>query len=216
MGHLETIGQAENTLVFFLGDNGSDAPAKAKAESYGSSEPLRGKKGTCYEGGMRVPFIAAWAKVNKDNPLQQRFPIAQGGITTESFATIEDLMPTILALTGIDAPKNYVMDGVNILPALKTANAPTGQNRFLMHFPHDHRSSNFTSYRDGNWKIIRHYDTKQDELYDLSKDPFEEKDLAASQPKQLALMQKSMQEHLDNAGAQYWKPSKQRKPNVED
>ena len=60
MDHLQELGIAENTLIFFLGDNGSDAPL-GPARSYSSSAPLRGKKGSEFEGGMRVPFIAAWA-----------------------------------------------------------------------------------------------------------------------------------------------------------
>ena len=125
-------------------------------------------------------------------------------MTTKSFATIEDLMPSILALTGMDAPEGYVMDGINILPALAAPDTSTGRSDFLMHFPHAHRSVNFTTYRAGKWKIIRHYDPGKDELYDLSADPYEKRDLAASQPERLASMQKAMQKQLDAADAQYW------------
>ncbi|MEO1528723.1 MAG: sulfatase-like hydrolase/transferase, partial [Planctomycetota bacterium] len=63
LDHLEELGVAENTLVFFLGDNGSDAPL-GHQHDVACAAPLRGKKGAHYEGGMRVPFVAAWAKPN--------------------------------------------------------------------------------------------------------------------------------------------------------
>ena len=61
LDHLDALGVAENTLVFFLGDNGSDAPL-GHQHAVACAAPLRGKKGAHYEGGMRVPFIAAWAE----------------------------------------------------------------------------------------------------------------------------------------------------------
>ena len=67
LDHLDALGVAENTLVLFLGDNGTDAPLGDPHE-VACAAPLRGKKGSHYEGGMRVPFIAAWAKANAANP----------------------------------------------------------------------------------------------------------------------------------------------------
>lgn len=206
MNHLEKIGVAENTLVFFLGDNGSDAPMDAHQHDIASSAPLRGKKGAHYEGGMRVPFMAGWAKRNADSLLQRRIPIAQGVITSKSFASIEDLMPAVLAATGTEAPDGHRMDGRNILPALQAANEPTGRKRFLMHFPHSHRSNYFTVYREGNWKVIRHYGqkgAKAFELFDLEKDPTESHDLGEVRPERLSAMRDAMQEGLKEAGALY-------------
>lgn len=205
--YLEKIGQAENTFVIFMGDNGSDAPVNAPDYGMVSSAPLRGKKGTSYEGGTRVPFIAAWAGVKPDNKFQQKFPVAKNAISTNTFAAIEDIMPTVLALTGTSVPQDYVMDGINILPALATANTPTGRNHFLMHFPHSkHRSVNFTAYREGNWKLTCHYDNDVSdayELFNLEQDFTESNNLAESNPEQLSYMIKQMQLKLKDAGAQY-------------
>lgn len=74
LDHLEQLGVAENTLLFFLGDNGSDAPLGHQHE-VACAAPLRGKKGSHYEGGVRVPFIAAWAKASAENAVQKRLPI---------------------------------------------------------------------------------------------------------------------------------------------
>jgi arylsulfatase A-like enzyme len=84
----------EETLVFFLGDNGSDAPLGG-AHEVACAAPLRGRKGSHYEGGMRVPFMAAWAKPTGDNEWQSKLPIAKGVVQSQ-MAAIYDLFPTIL------------------------------------------------------------------------------------------------------------------------
>ena len=69
--HLEQIGEAENTLIVFLGDNGSDAPVGGK-HAIAASAPYRGMKATHYEGGMLAPLIFSWAKPNPDNVFQKK------------------------------------------------------------------------------------------------------------------------------------------------
>jgi arylsulfatase A-like enzyme len=93
LDHLDHLGVAENTLVLFLGDNGSDAPLGHQHE-VACAAPLRGKKGAHYEGGMRLPFIAAWASPNPDNPHQRRLPIPAGAIQSQQ-AAVHDLFPTL-------------------------------------------------------------------------------------------------------------------------
>ena len=79
LDHLDDLGVAQDTLVIFLGDNGSDAPLGHQHE-VACAAPLRGKKGAHYEGGMRVPFIAAWASPDADNRFQKKLPIPAGHI----------------------------------------------------------------------------------------------------------------------------------------
>ncbi|MBK1790283.1 sulfatase-like hydrolase/transferase [Persicirhabdus sediminis] len=212
--HLEKIGQAENTLIFFLGDNGSDAPVDGRkgdvVYDIGSSAPLRGRKGTYYEGGMRVPFIAAWAKPNLEHPIQKNWPIAQNAITHKSagFASIEDLFPTITTLAGASSPADHKLDGNNILPALAEANTASPRTSFLMHFPHEHRSSEFTVYRKGAWKLVYHYNkpaAEAYELFNLLEDTSEDNNLANSQPEKLKSMAVGMLNALDDADAQFTK-----------
>jgi len=198
---LDTLGVADNTLVLFLGDNGSDAPLGG-LHTVASSAPLRGKKGTHYEGGMRVPFIAAWAKADPSSDLQKRLPIKAGAITTE-MGTIHDIFPTLLDTAGV--PYEDKIDGNNLAPVLK-GGAIKGKRDFLMHFPHNHRSSYFTVYRLGDWKIIYHY-TKPEgercELFNLVKDPTEASNLAKTHPEKLEKMIKAMSTALEDADAQY-------------
>ena len=144
---LEKLGVAENTLILFLGDNGSDAPF-GDAKGHTSSAPLRGKKGTHYEGGMRVPFIAAWAKPAKQTTLQMRYPIQQNVIHDSTFASILDLFPSLLQLASVQLPKGHHVDGGSLWETF-AGKQPVNPQTFLIHFPHSHRSSYFTSCQDG-------------------------------------------------------------------
>ncbi len=209
MKTLEKQGVAENTLIIFLGDNGSDAPL-GKATEHSSSAPLRGKKATCYEGGMRAPFIAAWAKPNSELAAQQALAIPSNAINLQ-LATVMDIFPTVLNVAGIDSPKDHIVDGHNLKQMLGGKSDSAHPGNFLMHFPHNHRSSYFTSYRIGDWKIIYHYFKKDHyELYNLKSDPYEKKNLAMSNTEQVKLMMHAMKKQLTAEDAQY--PEKDGKP----
>ena len=183
LDHLESLGVAENTLIFFLGDNGSDAPLGHEHE-VACAAPLRGKKGSHYEGGMRVPFIAAWARPSADHPLQKRLPIPAGAIQTQQ-AAVYDLFPTILRLTGTAAPADHAVDGSHLDRCSPGRRDDRRGEVFLMHYPHaPHRSDYFTMYRDGAWKVIYHYfpspasEDSHYQLFNLADDPFEQNNLA--------------------------------------
>ncbi len=207
LDQLEQLGIAEDTLVIFLGDNGSDAPL-GHQHAVACSAPLRGKKGAHYEGGMRVPFIAAWAKPNPDNPHQQRLPIAAGALQGQ-VASVMDLFPTVLAVAGCAAPKDHAIDGYRLDTLLTGQPDETRPETFLMHYPHGpHRSSYFTVLRQDDWKVIYHYNPGQPaapryELFNLARDPFEQHDLAAENPDRLATMIRAMADQLDNERALY-------------
>ncbi|QGJ69340.1 N-acetylgalactosamine-6-sulfatase [Planctomycetales bacterium 10988] len=207
LAKLDQLGVAENTLVFFLGDNGTDAPIGPE-HAISCAAPLRGKKGTHYEGGMRVPFISAWAKPAKDNPHQQQLPIVQGEII-DQVGTVNDLFPTILALVDRKVPKKVTIDGMDLSEYLTGKATTSTEREFLMHFPHDHRSSYFTTFRKGDWKLIYHYrwseedDWQQHELFNLAEDPTESNNLASSHSEKLQQMMEAMINSLEQAGAQY-------------
>lgn len=208
LDHLDELGVAENTLVFFLGDNGSDAPL-GHQHAVACAAPLRGKKGAHYEGGMRVPFIAAWAKPNSQNPHQQQLPIAQNEIQQQQ-AAVMDLFPTILGLVDVDSPKSHAVDG-HILNQLLTGNADSSRSEeFLMHYPHaPHRSDYFTVYRNGDWKVIYHYyPSKQSDgmtyqLYNLAEDPFESTNLAKEKPDKLRELMTGLVSSMEDHHAVY-------------
>lgn len=214
LDQLEKLGVAENTLVFFLGDNGSDAPL-GDQHVVACAAPLRGKKGAHYEGGMRVPFIAAWAASDPENPWQKKLPIAAGAIQGQ-VANVTDLFPTLLGL--VDAapdPDKHPVDGHNLAPLFTGRADPSRPEQFLMHYPHaPHRSNYFTVWRDGDWKVIHHalpeipthgnliqHSGGHWQLFNLKDDPFEQKDLASTEPETLKRLAAGMRSELERMKA---------------
>lgn len=208
LDHLEARGVAENTLIIFLGDNGSDAPL-GRPHDVACAAPLRGKKGSHYEGGMRVPFIAAWAKPDADAAGQRRLPIPPGAIQPQ-MAAVYDLFPTILAVAGAASPENHTIDGESLLTFLRGERDDDRRETFLMHYPHaPHRSDHFTVYRDGPWKVVYHYfpspasGGSHYQLFNLRDDPFEQRNLAGAQPDELRRMMRALADELDKQQAAY-------------
>lgn len=215
LDHFEALGVAENTLVLFLGDNGSDAPL-GHQHQVACAAPLRGKKGAHYDGGMRVPFIAAWASPNGANESQNRLPIPAGAIQSQ-VAAVQDLFPTILQCTGTDTPAGHVVDGIRLQTLLSGRSDPQRSEQFLMHYPHGrHRSNYFTVWRDRDWKVIYHFLPEKPttgghiqfeggnyELFHLADDPFESTNLANSAPEQLSRMMGGLIEALNDHNAVY-------------
>ena len=222
---LKELKVADNTLIIFVGDNGSDAPL-GQGE-HNSSAPYRQKKGWRYEGGMLVPFIAAWGEADKNNASQQKLPITAGAIQTQ-MGTILDLVPTICALAEVELPKDMPLDGYDLKPQFAGNKNKERKEDFLNHFPHEHRSSYFTSYVNDGWKVIYHYPlpargqkakgkefSPKYELFNLKEDPFEKKDLSKSHPEQLQTIMTAMIKDLEAKKALYpQKDNKELRPEM--
>ncbi|MFK7736572.1 MAG: sulfatase-like hydrolase/transferase [Pirellulaceae bacterium] len=212
MDHLEELGVAEKTLILFLGDNGTDAPL-GQQHQVACAAPLRGKKGSHYEGGMRVPFIAAWAKVDPEEEMQQRFRIPKNAVQPQ-MANVTDLLPTILQVTDV-SPSKKVVDGQSLVKLLGGESDSEHRQQFLMHYPHGrHRSNYFTVYRDEDWKLIFHalpqektntgdiqYSNGHFELFNLSEDPFEQNDLSATETNRVRALAQAMEAELTRHSA---------------
>ncbi|MCH2206868.1 MAG: sulfatase-like hydrolase/transferase [Lentisphaerales bacterium] len=203
---LNKLNIGDDTIIIFLGDNGSDARL---GKSYGhfSSAPIRGMKATAFEGGMRVPFIASWGKRNSQNKWQQKLPITQNGFQHQ-ISTIMDIMPTICNLAGVDIPEGYTIDGNDLKTQFSGKLNLNRDNSFLNHFPHDHRSSYFTSYTKGDWKVIYNYPVGKNKkhsylLYNLRTDPYEKEDLSEKHPEKLTHMMQKLVDDLIRKKALY-------------
>jgi len=208
LDQLEKLNVADNTLILFLGDNGSDAPL-GHEHAVACAAPLRGKKGSHYEGGMRVPFIASWAKPNPSHPAQVQLPIPAGKIQPQQ-AAVPDLFPSLLRLAGATTPASHTVDGSPLQTLLTGQPDPSRTQDFLMHYPHSpHRSDYFTSYRSGEWKVIYHYfpspasEGSHFQLYHLAADPFEQTNLAQKDPAQLKALMQSLITSLKTHNAVY-------------
>ncbi len=155
---LRETGQAQRTLVFFFSDNGGPVGINGS-----SNAPLRGAKGSVYEGGVRVPFVVSWP---------ERLP---AGRTDERPVSSLDVFATALGVAGVAMPADRRYDGVNLIPYL------TGENNGVPHERLFWRNSALLAVREGDWKLVRGAGAT-DELYDLKSDVVETKNLAAAQP----------------------------------
>ncbi|WP_289055622.1 sulfatase [Carboxylicivirga marina] len=204
MAHVKELGIEKNTLILFLGDNGSDAPLGN--EEYSSSSPLKGKKGNHWEGGMRVPFIAAWVSPDNTSSVQQLMPIETNSIQ-QQLGSVLDIFPTICQLTEAGVADEYVLDGFALQKQLAGESNSERTERFLNHFPHgNHRTNYFTSLVDADWKIIYHYPIESPEryeLFNLADDPFEVHNLAKEKPEQLKLMMELLHDEMLDKNALY-------------
>ena len=161
-------GQEENTLVFFIADNGG--PTQGTTSHNG---PLRGFKMTTYEGGPRVPFLVQW---------KGRLP---AGTTYDLPVMNLDVSPTILAAAGKPIDGTEKLDGVDLLPFL-TGKA-TGRPHETMFW----RYGDQWAVRSGDWKlVVSRGGSGTPELYNLAADIGEKTDLAGSEAARVAELQK--------------------------
>ncbi|UCG29079.1 MAG: arylsulfatase [Bacteroidales bacterium] len=180
LDHLKELGIDKNTLVIFTSDNGPayDRLGGSDSEFFKSAGEFKGLKGSVYEGGIRVPFIARWPGMI--NP----------GMVSDHISAFQDILPTLAEITGAIPPQDT--DGISFLPTL------SGQENQEQH---DYLYMEFPSYggqqmvRMGEWKGVRQYifrDSMNVELYHLTDDIGEERDVSAEYPDIVKRMEEFM------------------------
>ena len=159
------LGLREETLVFFSSDNGPHQEGNHLMEFFDSNGSLRGMKRDLYEGGIRVPLIAWWpghVAANAQNDLLSGF---------------QDIFPTLAEAAGIAYPNT---DGLSLLPTLL---GEPGQRHHDSLYWETHERHGIRALRKGFWKAIQHHFLREPEgsveLYDLSIDPKESKNIAS-------------------------------------
>ncbi|HEY1107091.1 MAG TPA: sulfatase-like hydrolase/transferase, partial [Opitutaceae bacterium] len=172
-------GLANNTLIVFVSDNGG-LEHEQSGRITTSNAPLRGEKGTLYEGGVRVPCIARWAGT---------IPAGKESATVGS--TI-DFYSTFIDLARASAPGDQPLDGASLLPVLRDPAARLGRDSLYWHLPHYHHSTPASSVRQGDWKLIEFFEDGALELYNLADDLGETKNRAKDFPDRAKALQAAL------------------------
>jgi arylsulfatase A-like enzyme len=171
LDELDKLGLTENTIVIFSSDNGPEdiAVRPAARSGMGSAGPLRGRKRSLYEGGVRVPFLVRWPKVT---------PAADVNDTTVISGA--DLLPTLCELTGTAVPPD-VQATLRGDKGFSRSQPLVWEWRFEI-FAHVWNHSPMLAVRDGQWKLLLNPDRSRVELYNIPTDPSERNNVAAQHP----------------------------------
>jgi arylsulfatase A-like enzyme len=219
---IDELGLAQRTIIVFFSDNGGvhwagmTKPSPHGAEvppdtPITSNAPLRGGKGTIYEGGTREPCIVAW-------PGQ-----TPAGSKSDAIIQSIDFYPTILDMLGLKPPAGQKFDGVSIVPALRQS-GPVAREAIFCYFPHITNINLLQGMpsvyvRQGDWKLIRiFYDgpmlVHRYELYNLKDDVGETRDLSAQMPEKVKQLDRLIDRFLAESGAVLPKPNPSYNPLV--
>ena len=181
MQSLKDNGLDDNTLVIFTSDNGG-------ANYIGMpdiNKPYRGWKLSFFEGGTHIPYIMRWPQ---GLPRGKTYPHAVSHL---------DIMPTALGAAGL-TPQAKLMDGVNLLPYLK--DRKTGR-------PHETliwREGHYQAIMSGDWKLQRSMDPKKIRLFNMVKDPLEQNEVSAQNPKKVSQLMALLAAHNEQQADPLW------------
>jgi arylsulfatase A-like enzyme len=168
---LRDLEIADNTVLIFTSDNGGLSVREGPNTPATSNAPLRAGKGYLYEGGIRVPLLVSWPGVTR-----------AGAVSDVPVCSI-DLFSTLLDGAGVPARERPAVDGVSLLPLLRGGEAPE-RSVLYWHYPHYSNQGGKPggAVRQGDWKLLEHYEDGKLELYNLKEDVGEAKDLAEQNP----------------------------------
>ena len=183
---IEAQGLSQNTMIIFTSDNGGlyrryDYREHAD-DTVADLAPLRGEKGSLHEGGIRVPLIVKYP------------PLAKAGATCSEPTITYDFYPTVIDLAGGELPRHQSIDGQSLLPLLKSPETRLDRDALHWHYPHYHHDRPASSIRERDWKLIEYLDGTGDvELYQISADLGETRNLAAERNGRVVDLQRKLQ-----------------------
>lgn len=184
---IDALGLRENTLVVFASDNGGLHVPEAKDTPPTHNTPFRGGKGMLYEGGIRDPLIVRWP--GSVRPGVEEVPVALG-----------DLTPTFLDLAGATAgePLDFVS-----LKGVLLGSGKLADRALYWHMPNYSNQGGRPggAIREGDWKLLEHFEDGRLELFNLSSDAKERVDLAEAEPARVAAMRGKLEAWRRGVGA---------------
>lgn len=194
MKALKEHGVDDNTLVIFFSDNGGLSTLRKFGPTCNS--PLRAGKGWLYEGGIREPLLVRLPKTMPGGATNET--VSHQPKTVDSVACSTDLFPTILDVVGLPLQPQLHADGISLLPAIagEAAETDSSPRDLHWHYPHYHGSlwRPGAAIRRGNYKLIEFYETDTAELYDLSVDMGETKDLSKTEPERFTELRDALRQ----------------------
>jgi len=198
MKRLDELGLAENTIIIFTSDNGGLHVPEGGHLKVTHNTPFRAGKGHTYEGGQRIPLIVRWPA-----------HVPAGRVIDTPVNNI-DWIPTLLDLAG--APEPTGLDGMSLAKGLTGGAFP--ERRLFWHFPHYTNQGGRPSgvVRDGDWLLVESYDENKTELYDLSADMGQNRDLAGEEPARVAALKTALAQWRDANDVQHNRPN----PNFDE
>ena len=181
LAKLTELGIEDNTIIFFASDNGPHLEGGADPDFFNSNGDLKGYKRDMYEGGIRTPLLVKWpGKISE-------------GSSTDHVSAFWDLMPTLAEITGAEIPEN--IDGISFLPTLLGKGKQQEHDYLFWEF---HEQGGKMAVRMDKWKAVKLNINRtpqgNTELYDLSTDIGETKNIADSFPEIVQKMEEIMQE----------------------
>ncbi|HET6573659.1 MAG TPA: sulfatase [Fimbriiglobus sp.] len=191
---LDDLKLAENTIVIFTSDNGGLHVPEGPHQKVTHNTPYRAGKGYLYEGGIRIPLIVRWPGKVK------------AGQTIDTPVISTDWLPTLLELAGGKAPDG--LDGVSIAGVL-TGKGSLAARDLFWHVPHytNQGSRPGGAIREGSWKLVQHYEDGALELFDLTHDPSETRNLRESNPELVKRLDDQLQAWRKATAAQTMAPN---------
>lgn len=174
LDRLSARGLTERTIVIFASDNGGYIGIDSRSDKtvpVTNNAPLRSGKGSCYEGGIRVPMIVRWPQVT-----------TPASVIAEPVVMM-DWFPTLMRAAGIPVPSEIPLDGVDLLDRLAGKVSALPHRELFFHYPHYYDTTTpVSAIRSADWKLLEYLEDDRVELYHLAQDVGETANVAKENP----------------------------------